>query len=47
MSHGFEFIFASLESLLFGNASGSTDFEKELLGVLAILNHGFDLGLNF
>lgn len=47
MSHGFKFIFASLKSLLFGNAGGSADFEKELLGVLAVLNHCLDFGLNF
>ena len=47
MSHGLEFVLASLESFLFGNTSGSADFEEELLGVLAVLNHGLDFGLNF
>lgn len=47
MSHGFEFVFTSLESFLFGNTSGSADFNKELLGILTVLNHSFDLGLGF
>jgi hypothetical protein len=46
MSHGLEFIFAPLQSLLFGNAGWSAHFDQEFFWVLAVLNHGFDFGLS-
>jgi hypothetical protein len=46
MSHGLEFIFASLQSLLFGNTGWSAHFDQELFWILAVLNHGLDFGLS-
>lgn len=47
MGHGFKFIFASLKSLLFGDTGGSAYFEEVVFGVLSVLDHSFDFGLDF